>query len=308
MKREAVFNEHHYESYIHGMMDGKALTYHNEHNIRVRSLNSTDNVNADLSYYISCSAPSTCFSISPKYIPGSQSLITMPPTPGLIFAAGRITNPKWAETTFNKWYNTVHVPQTFSTTNGPKAGFRFKNQDPKALFSYLALYPTNDIHADTSDAAEKLKLTDELVPDGESYLNLTAWDVRLYRKIETLGSGQSGFRIGKRLVTVEVEPGAGAKDLWYDPKHLEMLKSQNGYLRSHGYALDEARVPSGKASDERILPKYLAVHEFEDTEIPPQHIEFHGPDEGRQNFKDAEMVVRDVWEVIFEAGDDEVGL
>jgi hypothetical protein len=236
----------------------------------------------------------------------------MSPTSGLIYATGRITNPKWTDEQFNQWYNTVHIPQTFSITNGPKAGFRFKNMDPaKAPYQYLALYPIADLHADISDAAEKLKLTDALIPDGDNYLNLCEWDVRHYSKIATIdGSDKTGTRIGNRVVTVSYEPGPGAPDpeLWYDPRLLEEIRTKAGYIRMHGFELDETRAASGKDGEERMVPKYLAVLEFQDEEIPPMHIEFNGPSEQRPIYQTAKLVVRDMWEGIYEAGNEKIGL
>lgn len=239
---------------------------------------------------------------------------TMSPTPGLIYAAGRITSTKWTETAFNEWYNTVHIPQTLSITNGPKAGFRFKNLDPdNAPYKYLALYPIADIHADVSDAAEKLKVNDDLIPDGENYLNLSEWDVRHYSKITTLDADgkldKADVRVGNRLVTVAYEPGPDAQDdLWYDPQLLATIRTKEGYLRTHGYVLDEARAASGKDGEERKVPKYLAVLEFQDEEIPPQHMHFVGQDAKRPIYKTANECVRDLWEGIFEAGDENIRL
>jgi hypothetical protein len=234
----------------------------------------------------------------------------MAPTPGLIFAAGQITSPKWTDEQFNKWYNTVHIPQTFTITNGPRAGFRFKNLDSTAPFQYLAFYPIADLLADVSDAAEKLKTTDTLIPDGENYLNLTEWDVRHYIKLTTLDAKTGDPRIGNRLVTVSYEPGPNAEDpdLWYDPKLLAAIRTNKGYLRTHGYVLAEARAASGKDGEERTVPKYLAVLEFQDEEIPPQHIEWKEPDENRPIYKTAKLCVRDLWEGIYEAGDETIAL
>ena len=238
----------------------------------------------------------------------------MSSTPGLIYAAGLVTNEKWTDEAFNKWYNTVHIPQTFSITNGPKAGFRFKNMDTaNAPYRHLALYPIADVHADVSDAAEKLKVHDELIPDGENYLALSKWDVRHYSKIGTLDGDRNGknatMRVGNRVVTVAYEPGLDAEDdLWYDPALLAEIRTKDGYLRMHGYKLDEARAASGKDGDERKVPKYLAVLEFQDEQIPPQHIHFVGPNAERPIYKTASECIRDLWEGVYEAGDESVRL
>lgn len=234
----------------------------------------------------------------------------MTPTPGLILAEGRITSSEWKDEAFNKWYNTVHIPQTFSITNGPRAGFRFKNLDAKAPFQYLALYPIADLLADVSDAAEKLKTTDALIPNGENYLNLTEWDVRHYVKLTVLDAKSGDPRIGNRVVTVAYEPGPDAEDpdLWYDPQLLATIRTKKGYLRTHGYVLAEARAASGKDGEERTVPKYLAVLEFQDEEIPPMHMEMRKPDAKRPIYKTAELCIRDLWEGIYEAGDEKIGL
>lgn len=186
----------------------------------------------------------------------------------------------------------------------PKAGFRFKNLDEKAPFQHLALYQIADLRADISDAAEKLKFTDALIPDGENYLKLSEWDVRHYQKITTLDASTSSKRIGNHVVTVsyEPDPNAAGPDLWYDPKLVETIRTKKGYV------LDEARAASGKDGEERTVPKFLAVLEFQDEEMPPTHMEMEGPDEGRHIYKTANSCVRDLWEVIFEAGDERIAL
>jgi hypothetical protein len=50
----------------------------------------------------------------------------------------------------------------------------------------MTLYPVSDIHTPWPDAAERLTTHHELIPDGETYLDLTEWDVRHYEKMETL--------------------------------------------------------------------------------------------------------------------------
>lgn len=206
-------------------------------------------------------------------------------------------------------YNTVHVPQVLSVNHGPKSGFRFTNGDAKAPWPYLALYPVDDVTNTDSmaDAVVKIKSHDAILPDGAAYTDFTKFDVRYYTKVETLGSATS--RIGKLLILVAVEPGPGAPELWYDPAHMEMLKAQKGYLRSHGYQAIGGRVDGGSEGETIKVPKYLGVHEFESSEAPSDHIEFSGgPDPSRRLFKEADEVVRDAWNLIFEAGDETVGL
>lgn len=247
----------------------------------------------------------------------------MPPTPGLIFTTCRVTNAKWSDAAFNKWVNTVQIPHSLSLTNGPRAIFRFKNLDPKnAPFPYLSLAVLPDASAPPeTDAVHKSEGDDDLVPDGESYRESTEWDVRFYTKIETLGPTPTPTttttmttqdpRIGGKLIAVALEPGATAADAWLDAKHMDMLRGQAGYLRSHGYVLDESKTAAWRreGAEEGKVPKFMALHEFTgEAEIPAQHIEFRGPDEKRPIFREAEVVERDVWELMYEAGDGEVRL
>lgn len=99
------------------------------------------------------------------------------PTKGIIYGTTRITNPAFTVEAFNKWYHTEHIPQVFIVTNGPKSGYRFKNADfkaggSKAPFEYLAMYPMDDIEADTGDMRSKVKLQSSLVPEGRAIGNL----------------------------------------------------------------------------------------------------------------------------------------
>jgi hypothetical protein len=109
-------------------------------------------------------------------------------------------------------------------------------------------------------------------------------------------------------VTIALEPGEASKTLGYDAVHYETLKGQKGYLRSHVFQLVGSQAANAAVSEERTLPKFLAVHEFEDTDIPSMHIEFNGPDESRPIFKDCKKMVRDIWELTSVAGDEKIAL
>jgi hypothetical protein len=69
-------------------------------------------------------------------------------------------------------------------------------------------------------------------------------------------------------VTIALEPGEASKTLGYDAVYYETLKGQKGYLRSHVFQLVGSQAANAAVSEERTLPKFLAVHEFEDRDIP----------------------------------------
>jgi hypothetical protein len=69
----------------------------------------------------------------------------MPPNPGLLWVNSKITTPDTlSDADFNKWYNTVHIPDIFKTSQMNSA-FRYKSIDPSATSPYLATYPVPDV-------------------------------------------------------------------------------------------------------------------------------------------------------------------
>ncbi|KAK0650828.1 hypothetical protein DIS24_g6418 [Lasiodiplodia hormozganensis] len=235
------------------------------------------------------------------------------PTPGLLYIGATIKDPVLDEATFDKWYDESHVPEMLALRNGPPAAFRFKNADSSRPFSYLCLYVLPDLPWVDSDDLKTAKFTHNELPEGRSHFELVDFDLRNYEKIQTF-EGQipkdDGRRVGRCIIAVAMEPAAGDDaerdfDAWYRLQHLDMLSTVAGYRRSTRYKLSSA--PTAEATKAKLgveVPRYLALHEYDTPEIPPEQIKLAANTEwSKKVIGGAKAFVRDVWVLTSEAGD-----
>ncbi|OJD35464.1 alpha beta protein [Diplodia corticola] len=242
------------------------------------------------------------------------------PTPGILYVGAAIKDPVLDEATLNKWYDETHVPEMFALRNGPPAAFRFKNTDSTRPFRYLCLYVLPDLAWADSDDLKGATLTHDALPSGRSYLELLDWDLRHYEKIQTF-EGQNpkpdGARVGSCVIAVAMEPAAATADsddpehdldAWYRLQHLDMLSTVKGYRRSTRYKLRSAVPATADAAARKLavdeLPRYLALHEYDSQDVPPEQIKLAVNTEwSKKVIGGARAFVRDVWLLTSEAGD-----
>lgn len=191
----------------------------------------------------------------------------------------------------------------------PAAAFRYKNTNPAASFPFLTLYGVPDIAWVESPELKNAKLSHDTLPGGRSHFELCDFDVRYYEKIQTFeGQVPKEGRAGKCVIAVAMEPAAGEEaekdfDAWYRLQHLDMLSTISGYRRSTRYKLVASPTAemAGKLSE---VPRYLALHEYESTEIPPEQVKLAvGTEWSKKVIGSAKAFVRDTWVLTHEAGD-----
>jgi len=158
-----------------------------------------------------------------------------------------------AEAEFNEWYNTEHIPQLLGVP-GFLSARRYQAADGKSR--YLALY----------------ELADENVLGSEAFLKVrehpTEWTRRMlpfFRNPER-GVFRQIFAHGDRpaqdaafVLTVRLNTPAeheGDFNDWYNIDHVPALVGVPGVFRARRYEAVEGD------------PKYLAIYEMKDGEIP----------------------------------------
>jgi len=100
--------------------------------------------------------------------------------PGLITSNSNIIKPKLlSDELFNKWYDTVHIPDVLAT-GAVTAAYRFRNADQEAQKPYLAVYFVPDLAITQSEAFKSIPMTHDLLPNGASIHTLVHFDTRFY--------------------------------------------------------------------------------------------------------------------------------
>jgi len=124
----------------------------------------------------------------------------------LLYILTTIKYPSLTPTTYNTWYDTVHIPELLSIPGGPNAAHRYRSTNPEdQKWQFLTLYPLNDI-AFTRDPAirEHVSSHHPLLPEGKSIWELIRLEGRDYIAV----GDRKEFRGGKKwIVTVEVDGG-----------------------------------------------------------------------------------------------------
>ncbi|EOD47858.1 Alpha beta hydrolase fold protein [Neofusicoccum parvum] len=232
------------------------------------------------------------------------------PTPGLLYVGASIKGHALDEATFDKWYNEVHIPDVLSLPNGPPAAFRYKNANPSAPFPFLALYVLPDVDFVTSEELANAEWRLDGLPADRTHLEEACdFDRRQYEKIQTFeGQIPREGRAAKCIIAVAMEPADGAEaekdfDAWYRLQHLDMLSTISGYRRSTRYKL-MASPTADAAGTLDEMPRYLALHEYESTDVPPEQIKLAvGTEWSKKVIGGAKAFVRDIWVLVHEGGD-----
>ncbi|CAH0024634.1 unnamed protein product [Clonostachys rhizophaga] len=211
----------------------------------------------------------------------------------------------------NRWYYETHFPEIFAIPNGPQVGFRFKNANESATFHHLTLVPLPSLALVDSPDFKNAKYTYDLLP--KSHLELAEFDIRYYEKVRTFEDQISkDGRIGKCLVAISIDSDKSDEtekdfDAWYRLQQPDMLSVIPGYRRTTCYKLKEA--PSFSATNSGDVPRYLALHEYDSTDIKSEHIKSYiGTQWSKEALSDSRSFIRDVWITIHEQGREGLGL
>jgi len=137
--------------------------------------------------HISSQVPEKGFGIhSPlPSLPAFPAHATMS-VPGLVYASSSLTSPLSPSTSsFNKWYNEVHIPDVLSL-HGTSSAFRYANADPTATPQFLALYPLADLATPSSEELKAVPITHEIFPaPSHNASDVVEFRSRLYEHIQS---------------------------------------------------------------------------------------------------------------------------
>lgn len=231
------------------------------------------------------------------------------PASGLMFVTSKVLDPnKTSDAEYNRVYNEELLPEVLKHMKDcdfPQLGLRYRNTNQDSSRPNLALYPNPDSQWMLSpDQEEFLKRTRKSGILGGDVLDFVDFRFRLYEKIQTFeGYGhasKTGEDRGQTLVCVAIEPPEGEDaerdlDEWYRKQHLDMLSMCTGYRRGTRY-----RRIDGKK------PRFLAMHEYacKPDELPNDQIEqVKATEWTKKIIGEAQIVERDVWELIEVQGD-----
>lgn len=137
----------------------------------------------------------------------------------LVMETARITNPSVSHEKFNKWYNTVYLPD-FMTTHNASLAVRYKvAPGPTTSWQYLSLYKIHQ--ADKSSAIPKSNWDNSKKSDikpNDVVLESTTWNqIQIFESLrEKRGEVPNGRP--KIAMVVKIEPREGGEEEleeWY---------------------------------------------------------------------------------------------
>ena len=177
-------------------------------------------------------------------------------SPGLLHIRSNVTSPVLTPTTYNTWYDTVHIPELCSIPGGPKQAHRYRATDPACQkWNFLALYPLDDI-AFISDPKIKERVSSHhpILPKGKSIWELVELEGRDYTAV----GDSHGFlgRKAKFISTVEIDARNEHEEI-VDKRmneHLPMLKCRRYKIHRAPTAM------AGEHSVEVHAPKDLFIY------------------------------------------------
>lgn len=113
-------------------------------------------------------------------------------TPGLLFVSSGIRpESSLTDDVFNKWYDTVHMPDIIATS-GVESTYRYKRTDGDTTHPYLSLCPLSDVDFAQTMEIRSVPLTHEMLPGPTHHVFASAeFAMRLYLFVKTVGSQQA---------------------------------------------------------------------------------------------------------------------
>lgn len=203
--------------------------------------------------------------------------------PGILWALTAPFEPKMTDEVWNEWYSTKHTPDVVESGIA-SFGVRYKNQNPSAKWTYLALYRFNHIKDLYNQEVMAKQNTDSpLGAPGEGYMpDVAKVEMIGYEPMEKSGWKVFQNQIPKVLVSVDTEPEQG--DEQYLSKSAEILDKEEGHGTSQSYKSLGSIIPKeadAYAADRGFLSEkpaqgYLALHDF--AKLPSGAAEGPGTD------------------------------
>ena len=182
-------------------------------------------------------------------------------SPGLLHVRTNITSPALTPTTYNTWYDTIHIPELCLIPGGPKQAHRYRATDPASQkWNFLALYPLDDI-AFTSDPKIKEKVSPHhpILPEGKPIWELVELEGRDY-----IAVGKHGFLESKSRFIFAVEIDVRNEDGEILEKrlneHLPMLECRRYKIHRSPTAI------TGEHNAEVHAPRELLIYGLDSKE------------------------------------------
>jgi hypothetical protein len=112
--------------------------------------------------------------------------------PGLFYVESRIINPSVLDaSTFNTWYDTVHIPDILHTS-GMKTAIRYRGVDKEQKYPFLACYPVQDISFLSSEEFKSIPHQSDMLPGpGHSCFDNAQFDSRVYSHVQTYEAAEA---------------------------------------------------------------------------------------------------------------------
>ena len=125
-------------------------------------------------------------------------------SPGLLHIRSNVTSPVLTPTTYNTWYDTVHIPELCSIPGGPKQAHRYKAINSACQkWHFLTLYPLDDIAFTSDPKIKEVSSHHPILPEGKSIWELVELEGRDYIVV---GNNHESLGMKTRLIfTVEVD-------------------------------------------------------------------------------------------------------
>jgi hypothetical protein len=176
--------------------------------------------------------------------------------------------PPEIETEWNKWYDTVHIPNRLN-----KLGFLSARRfiAIEGEYKYLTLYELNSIDALTSEAYLKLRDWEASLPP-DSFEAITPNLPNCSRGIyEQIYPEQKEYQIPNTEILFavghDVPSGKDAEfNAWYNTEHIPAMNRVPGFVTARRFMVVETQWPS-RAGRTSSSPKYVTLYDIESEKV-----------------------------------------
>ncbi|KAF2430183.1 hypothetical protein EJ08DRAFT_255884 [Tothia fuscella] len=204
--------------------------------------------------------------------------------PGIILSGSHISKPDLlSDDLFNKWYNTVHIPDVLST-GGVTRATRYTDANPSAKNKYISIYEIPDLSITSSEAFKNIPMTSGILPDGANIHDLANFDTRFYELVQVGDGSDEQEEWFPSIVSAGVQPSPTQLDIfdrYMRDEHLEQMSREPAWKRSRRYKL----VHSIRAAENPT--EYLTLYEFGEGDKLGKEVEACVPmTEGTKNLID----------------------
>ncbi|KAF1985349.1 hypothetical protein K402DRAFT_334621 [Aulographum hederae CBS 113979] len=204
--------------------------------------------------------------------------------PGVLWVSSMVANKdKLTDEKFDDWYANIHVDQVVATGGVPCAARYYAesilppgSRPPWLLEpNFLTLYHMPDLYHRFSHAFTNLD--GQTKPDQTLLDTIFAnarFETRFYAHISTHfgpASGAPSDRPADLIISAALTPKPEIEadfNAWYEREHCAEIAKARGYVRTRRYKLLSAPAVLDRftRSQNKLAPRYLAVHEFMDVD------------------------------------------